>query len=166
MRCDLVTALAQARKHAEHGIGGPRCMLAAGIGLASRDHEVLAHRQTLEYAAALRHQRDSARGDHLGRHAAHRLAEYDYLATAWRQQTHCYVHAGRLAGAVATKQPQHAGLAEFEGNVAEYVTVAVEGVDVAELERASGQDRPPACGDRQPPRRDCPRRSPRRSGAK
>src|SRR4029078_7429014 len=103
---DLVPALVQAWKHAEYGIGGPRGMLAAGIGLASRDHEVLAHRQTLEYAAALRHERDSARGDHLGRHSTHGLVEHDHLAAAWRQQAHRDVHAGRFAGPVTAEQPE------------------------------------------------------------
>ena len=69
MRGDLLVPLMQTRKHGEHRVRGPRRVLAAGIRLARGDHQVLAHGQALEDAAALRHQRHAARRDHLRRQA-------------------------------------------------------------------------------------------------
>ena len=163
---DLVAPLVEARKHGEHRVGRPRrvsCRLLAVAGLARRHHQVLAHGQALEDAAPLRHQRDAARGDLLRRLAADRRAEHGYRAAARRQQAHGDVHAGRLAGAVAAEQPEHAGLMQLERDVLQHVAVAVIGVDIGQRERASGQDRPPGCAGRPPPGSACPPRSPRRN---
>ena len=119
------------RKHREHRVGRPRRVLAVGVRLARGDHQVLAHGQALEDAAALRHQRHAARRDHLRRQAGDRLAEHHDLAAARRQQAHGDVHAGRFAGAVAAEQAEHARLAELERDVLQHVAVAVIGVDVA-----------------------------------
>ena len=65
MRSDLVAALGEAREHSEHGVDGPRRVLAARIWLACGDSQVFAYRQAFEDAAPLWHQGHAARGDHL-----------------------------------------------------------------------------------------------------
>jgi hypothetical protein len=106
MRRDLAAAFLQPRKHREHGVGGPGRVLAAGIRLARRDHQVLAHRQAPEDAATLRHQRDAAGGDQLRRQFCDRFAEdLDHAGTGG-QQADRDVHASGLARAVATQEPK------------------------------------------------------------
>ena len=58
------------------------------------------------------------------------------VAAARRQQAHGDVMQVDLAGAVAAEQAEQARLAERERHVVQHVAVAVEGVDVAERERA------------------------------
>jgi len=70
------------------------------------DHEVLADGEALEHAAALRHERDPARGDRFRRQTRHRRAEHLDAASARRQQADAHVHAGRFAGAVAAEQAE------------------------------------------------------------
>ena len=104
--------------------------------LARRHHEIFAHRQALEDAAALRHQRHAARRDLLRRQPRHRGAEHLDRAMARRQQTHRDIHAGRFAGAVAPQQAEQPAFAERERHLVQHMAVAVIGVDVAERQRA------------------------------
>src|SRR5215813_11632737 len=127
MRRNLVAAFGKTRKHPEYGVNGPWCVLAAGVGLARGNHQVLTHSQTLEDSPALRHQCDAARRYCFWRKPGHRVAKYGHLAPARRQKAHRHVHAGRFAGAVAAKEAEHARFAEFKGHVAEDMTVTVEG---------------------------------------
>src|SRR5580692_4332932 len=98
---ELGAALGEAREHGEDGLLGPWRVAAAGVLGARGDHQVLAYGETLEYAAALRHQRHAARRDQFRRQARHRRAEHFDGAAARRQQPDADIHAGRFAGAVA-----------------------------------------------------------------
>ena len=123
------------------------------------------HCEALEDPSALRHQCE-LRAAIISGDLRVTVSPNDHLAAGGGSKVPRRVHArGRFARSVAAKQTEHACFAKFERHVAEHVTVAVESVDVTELKRISGQDRPPACGDLQPPRRGCPRRSLRRSAA-
>src|SRR5262249_4383490 len=145
-------------KHPEDGVNVPGRVLAARVRLATGDHQIFPHRQAFEDAAALRHQRDTPCCNHFWRFAADWLAANRDLAAPRRQEAHGHIHAGRFSGAVAPEQTEHAGLAELERNIAQNVAVAIEGVDMAKAERASGQDTPLVYADRQRPQPDYPRR--------
>src|SRR6185437_9919856 len=126
-------------------------------------NQVLAHRQALEDAAALRNERDALRGDLLRRQVSHALAEYRDIAGARMQQPDGDVEAGGFAGAVAAEQAEHARFAKLERYVLEDMTVPVKRVDPLQRERASGQDRPLWCVGRRQPQYGCLRRSPHRN---
>ena len=106
------------------------------LGLRAGDAQVLAHGEALEDAAALRHQRDAARGDRSGGSRVMSAPNTSTAPRARRQQADGDVHAGRLAGAVAAEQAEQAAFAERERHLLQDVAVPVEGVDVAEAERA------------------------------
>ena len=137
---------------------------AAGARLR-RHHQVLAHGERAEHAAALRHQADALAGDGLGREPRDRLAEQRDRAAARPQKPHDGRHAGGLAGAVAAEQAEQAAGLQREADAVQHMAVAVIGVDVADAQRLTRQGTPPWCADRRPPRRACLRRSPRRSAA-
>ena len=70
-----------------------------------------------------------------------------------------------LPAPLRPSRPSSAPSPSSNDTLLQHMAVAVEGVDVVQRERASGQDRPPGCADRPPLRRGCPRRSPRRNAA-
>ena len=96
----------------------------------------LAHRPIGEVAYGERRRVEIAMArDRLGRQAPERLAEEPDLAVARRQEADDRAHAGRLAGAVAAEQREHAPRVQREGHVVQHVAVAVERVDAGERER-------------------------------
>ena len=109
----------------------PRRVPAAGSRLARGDDQVLAHRQAAEDAAALRHQRDAARGDLLRRQPRdrRRRTPRPLPRRGGSRPTVTFMQVD-LPAPLRPSRPSSAALAERERDLLQHMAVAVEGVDV------------------------------------
>ncbi len=95
------------------------------------DHEIFAHGEALEDAAALRHQRDAARGDHFRRQPRHRRAEdFDAPPRGGNSPTLTFMQVD-LPAPFRPEQTEQPALAELERHLLQHVAVAVIGIDAA-----------------------------------
>ena len=121
-------------------------------GAERRLREAFARGEALENTASLRDQRHTAGGDTLGRKPGDLEAEDFDRAAACGQQADGNVQAGRFTRSVAAEQPEQPAFAERKRDLLQYMAVAVISLDVAQAKRATGQDKPLWCADRQRPR--------------
>ncbi len=124
--------LGQARKGGHHAVEGPGAAAVDARALAH--HEVLAHREVREDAAAFGHIADAQARHFLGRPAGHGAAVDLHFA---RGRTHVAHHAADergLAHAVAPEQAHRRGGRYAGMHAAQDVAVAVVGVEIADDE--------------------------------